>query len=187
MRRLICSRKVRFGQNGIEDFKSHPFFSNIDWDNLQAAEPPYVPEVVDDADTSNFDVEDEEYSIRVCVTCLFSSPCCCFFLPRLFSPFLSPHHCFSHGHSSLLLYYILLFPFFTAPSFPSHLLGFHALNGFEVFSLWIIDFHLIKDSHFASQNFCKGIHSETIIQPHRNTHCEWISISNAQLSSSQWR
>lgn len=65
MRRLICSRNVRFGQNGIEDFKSHPFFKSIDWDSLQSAEPPYVPEVVDDADTSNFDVDDEEYSIRV--------------------------------------------------------------------------------------------------------------------------
>lgn len=65
MRRLICSREVRFGQNGIEDFKSHPFFNSIEWDNLEAAEPPYIPEVVDDADTSNFDVEDEEYSIRV--------------------------------------------------------------------------------------------------------------------------
>ena len=65
MRRLICSREVRFGQNGIEDFKSHPFFKPIDWDNLQGAEPPYIPEVVDEADTSNFDVEDEEYSIRV--------------------------------------------------------------------------------------------------------------------------
>lgn len=74
MRRLICSREVRFGQNGIEDFKSHPFFKRIVWDNLQAEEPPYVPEVVDDADTSNFDVEDEEYSIRVSLThnhCLY--------------------------------------------------------------------------------------------------------------------
>lgn len=67
MRRLICSRKVRFGQNGIDDFKSHPFFRSIDWDNLQGAEPPFIPEVVDDADTSNFDVEDEEYTIRVSV------------------------------------------------------------------------------------------------------------------------
>ena len=79
MRRLICSRKVRFGQNGIEDFKSHPFFSSIDWDDLQSAEPPYIPEVVDEADTSNFDVEDDEYSIRVCV-CIFYriglSTCC---------------------------------------------------------------------------------------------------------------
>ena len=79
MRRLICSRKVRFGQNGIEDFKSHPFFSSIDWDDLQSAEPPYIPEVVDEADTSNFDVEDDEYSIRVCVCifyCFGLSTCC---------------------------------------------------------------------------------------------------------------
>lgn len=65
MRRLICSMNLRFGQNGIEDFKSHPFFKSIDWDNLKKCEPPYIPEVVDDADTSNFDVDDDEYSIRV--------------------------------------------------------------------------------------------------------------------------
>ena len=57
--------QVRFGQNGIEDFKSHPFFRSIDWDELQSSESPYIPEVVDDADTSNFDVDDDEYQIRV--------------------------------------------------------------------------------------------------------------------------
>ena len=43
--RLICGAEVRLGQNGIEDFKNHPWFAGVDWDTITHQQAPYIPEV----------------------------------------------------------------------------------------------------------------------------------------------
>eukprot|EP00455_Lapot_gusevi_P010761 TRINITY_DN14900_c0_g1_i5.p1 TRINITY_DN14900_c0_g1~~TRINITY_DN14900_c0_g1_i5.p1 ORF type:complete len:359 (+),score=86.70 TRINITY_DN14900_c0_g1_i5:179-1255(+) len=60
IRKLLTSdRTKRYGclRNGAGDIKSHKWFRGIDWDAVSNRQlsPPYVPPVVSDDDTANFD------------------------------------------------------------------------------------------------------------------------------------
>ncbi|XP_067877745.1 serine/threonine-protein kinase MRCK alpha-like [Heterodontus francisci] len=57
--KLVCSKDKRLGRAGIGDLQGHPFFAGIDWHNIRACPPPYIPEVTSPSDTSNFDVDDD--------------------------------------------------------------------------------------------------------------------------------
>ena len=53
--KLICSADLRLGRQSSNQIKEHPFFDEINWDNLISTNPPYIPEFIDDCDTSNFE------------------------------------------------------------------------------------------------------------------------------------
>uniref|UniRef100_A0A8C6SHU2 non-specific serine/threonine protein kinase n=1 Tax=Neogobius melanostomus TaxID=47308 RepID=A0A8C6SHU2_9GOBI len=56
---LICEHDVRLGKRGVSDFRSHPFFSGVDWTVLHKVPAPYEPDVTNATDTSNFDIVDD--------------------------------------------------------------------------------------------------------------------------------
>jgi hypothetical protein len=60
MQHLLIGREERLGFEGI---KYHRFFTGIDWDNLQAMQSPYVPVVLDEEDTSNFEAFEPRHSV----------------------------------------------------------------------------------------------------------------------------
>jgi len=53
--RLITEPEERLGVNGIEDIMKHPFFEGIPWDTIGSTEPPFIPQLDSDDDTSYFD------------------------------------------------------------------------------------------------------------------------------------
>lgn len=63
IRRLICAPEYRLGQNGISDFKNHAWFEGVEWETVRLGQAPYIPDVSSPTDTSNFDVDDNDFRI----------------------------------------------------------------------------------------------------------------------------
>lgn len=59
--RLMCDVDERLGTHGVQDIKTHPFFSCIQWEGLHLASPPHVPRVDHELDTQNFERFPEEH------------------------------------------------------------------------------------------------------------------------------
>jgi serine/threonine kinase 38 len=58
--RFICDPEERLGKNGVDEIKSHPFFKMINFDLLPTYKAPWIPNLKDYYDISNFDKFEEE-------------------------------------------------------------------------------------------------------------------------------
>ncbi|XP_052512908.1 myotonin-protein kinase isoform X4 [Budorcas taxicolor] len=59
IQQLLCPPEVRLGRNGAGDFRKHPFFFGLEWDNLRDSVPPFTPDFEGATDTCNFDMVED--------------------------------------------------------------------------------------------------------------------------------
>ena len=57
--KLINSSNKRLGKNGAEEIKKHPFFKDLDWDNIRTMKPPFIPKIKNEYDTKYFEIFEE--------------------------------------------------------------------------------------------------------------------------------
>lgn len=54
---LLCEPERRLGaKRGIDEFRQHPFFDGVDWDNLHNSKPPFVPDLCGPTDVRYFEI-----------------------------------------------------------------------------------------------------------------------------------
>lgn len=51
---MLAEPGQRLGAKGLAEFQAHPFFAGLDWNNLHSEEPPFIPKLSGDDDTSYF-------------------------------------------------------------------------------------------------------------------------------------
>jgi len=61
--RLICEPNKRIGRVGIEEIMQHNWFKGFDWERIQEQEPPFVPVLDSELDTSYFQnaLDEQDY------------------------------------------------------------------------------------------------------------------------------
>jgi len=61
IKKFLSDAQVRLGRDGVQRVKEHAFFRNSDWtfDTIKQAQPPYIPKLNGDDDTSHFEDVDE--------------------------------------------------------------------------------------------------------------------------------
>ena len=62
--KMINNSNERLGKNGVEEIKAHPFFKNVNWNNIRNTKAPFIPELQNDYDTKyfeSFEYEEEFY------------------------------------------------------------------------------------------------------------------------------
>ncbi|XP_062160465.1 uncharacterized protein LOC133867716 [Alnus glutinosa] len=57
--RLLCNVERRLGTKGAYEIKAHPWFKGLQWDRLYQMEAAFIPEVMDELDTQNFEKFEE--------------------------------------------------------------------------------------------------------------------------------
>ena len=66
IRKLLCHKNDRLGKDGIDEIKSHVWFTGTDFDTLRLKTPPIVPELTSVEDSSQFeDVEPADMPIEL--------------------------------------------------------------------------------------------------------------------------
>ena len=57
--KMINDSNDRLGKNGADEIKKHPFFKDVDWDNIRNTKAPFIPELKNEYDTKYFENFDE--------------------------------------------------------------------------------------------------------------------------------